>query len=119
MNTNKIFAESIANEYSVKNDNKVVALKKLDKKVKCFPMAMTIGIGTIFSLVFGTGICLTMGVIGGDTGVSFVFGIILGIIGTAGITVSYPLYKKVLESRKRKYAGDIIRLANEITREEG
>ena len=33
MNTDKIYAESIANEYSVKNDSKVVALKKLDKKV--------------------------------------------------------------------------------------
>ncbi len=28
MNTNKIFAEQIANEYSLKNESKVVALKK-------------------------------------------------------------------------------------------
>ena len=36
MNTNKIYAESIANEYSVKDASKVVALKKLDAKAK-FP----------------------------------------------------------------------------------
>ena len=36
MNTNKIYAESIANEYSVKDASKVVALKKLDAKEK-FP----------------------------------------------------------------------------------
>ena len=30
MNTDKSYAESIANEYSIKNDSMVVALKKLD-----------------------------------------------------------------------------------------
>lgn len=30
MNTNKIYAESIVNEYSKKEDSKVVRLKKLD-----------------------------------------------------------------------------------------
>ena len=34
MNTDKIFAEAIANEYSVKTTSKVVALKKLDRKAK-------------------------------------------------------------------------------------
>ena len=36
MNTDKIYAESIANEYSVKKSSKVVKLKKLDRKVKTF-----------------------------------------------------------------------------------
>ena len=34
MNTDKIYAESIANEYAKKDEKKVVALKKLDKKAK-------------------------------------------------------------------------------------
>ena len=34
MNTNKIYAEHIANEYSAKKKSKVIALKKLDKKAK-------------------------------------------------------------------------------------
>ena len=33
MNTDKIYAESIVNEYSAKKTSKVVALKKLDAKV--------------------------------------------------------------------------------------
>ena len=32
MNTDKIYAESIANEYAPKDTSKVVALKKLDAK---------------------------------------------------------------------------------------
>lgn len=34
MNTDKIYAESIVNEYAPKDTSKVVALKKLDAKAK-------------------------------------------------------------------------------------
>lgn len=34
MNTDKIYAEQIANEYAPKKTSKVVALKKLDQKAK-------------------------------------------------------------------------------------
>ena len=34
MNTDKIWAEAIAKEYAPKDDSKVTALKKLDKKAK-------------------------------------------------------------------------------------
>lgn len=71
MNTDKIYAQSIANEYSVKNDSKVVALKKLDKKVKEFPLITAIVLGVISTLALGTGMSLTMGAISNSTEVSF------------------------------------------------
>lgn len=117
MNTDKIYAESIANEYSVKNDSKIVALKKLDKKVKDFPLIIAVTIGVISSLTLGTGLCLSMGVIGGATAATFVAGIILGVIGIIGMSVNYPVYKRILANRKNIYAGDIIRLADEICKE--
>lgn len=40
MNTDKIFAESIANEYSTKKTSKVVALRKLDHKAKVMNQSM-------------------------------------------------------------------------------
>jgi hypothetical protein len=117
MNTDKIYAESIANEYSVKNDSKVIALKKLDKKVKEFPLIFTIVLGVISTLVLGTGMSLSMSVIGSGTEVSFIAGILLGVVGMIGMAVNYPIYKRILANRKSKYAGDIIRLANDITKE--
>ena len=38
MNTDKIFAEAIANEYAPKDTSKVVALRKLDRKAKARPI---------------------------------------------------------------------------------
>lgn len=117
MNTDKIYAESIVNEYSVKSDSKVVALRKLDKKVKGFPLALALAIGIISTLVLGTGMCLVMGVIGSGTRGAFVLGIVIGIIGIVGVSVNYPIYKRVLGNRREKYAGDIIRLASDIAKE--
>ena len=59
--------------------------------------------------------CLSMGVIGGDTNLMFILGIVIGIIGIVGVSINYPIYKKILNSRKLQYADDIIKLANSIT----
>lgn len=115
MNTDKIYAEQLANEYAPKDTSKVVALRKLDKKAKLPASVFTYTFGIISALVFGTGMCLAMGQIGGQTAVSFVAGIIIGVIGMAGMGVNYPIYKKLLEKGKQKYAFEIIQLAKEIS----
>ena len=116
MNTDKIYAEHIANEYAPKQTSKVKALKKLDAKAKNPANIFTFTFGIISSLVLGTGMCLSMGVIGGSP-LMIGLGIIIGCLGILGVSVNYPLYKKILAKSKNKYASDIIKLANEIANE--
>ena len=113
MNTDKIFAESIANEYAPKDTSKVVALRKLDAKAKLPAAIFTYSFGIIMSLVLGVGMCLAMGV--GSTTPSMVAGIIIGTVGIIGVSVNYPIYKKLLASGKKKYAFEIMTLAKEIS----
>lgn len=115
MNTDKIYAEQLANEYSPKETSKVVALRKLDAKAKLPANIFTYTLGIISALVFGTGMCLTMGQIGSGTTGSFVLGIIVGLLGIIGICVNYPVYKRILENSKKKYAFEIIELAKQIS----
>ena len=42
-------------------------------------------------------------------------GIVLGILGMAGIGVNYPIYQKLLATGKAKYAFEIMQLAREIS----
>ena len=44
-----------------------------------------------------------------------ILGIIIGVIGMIGVSVNYPIYKKMLASGKQKYAFEIIQLAKEIS----
>ena len=113
MNTDKIIAESIAKDYAPKESSKLVALKKLDKKAKLPATIFTYTWGIVSALVFGTGMCLAMQVIGSGL-VGMVLGIAVGIIGMIGCGVNYPIYKKMLEKGKAKYAYEIVQLAREI-----
>ena len=111
MNTDKIYAEAIAKEYAPRDSSKIVALRKLDAKAKLPATIFTYTFGIISTLVLGTGMCLSMQVIGDN----MVLGIIIGIIGMLGCGVNYPIYKKMLENGKKKYAYEIVELAREIS----
>ena len=115
MNTDKIYAEAIANEYAPKETSKVKALKRLDKKAKNPANIFAYTFGIAMSLILGVGMCLSMQVLGDGSTVSFVLGIIIGLVGIVGVSVYYPIYKKLLENGKNKYAFDIIELSKQIS----
>ena len=115
MNTDKIYAEQIANEYAPKDTSKVVALRTLDARAKLPATVFTYTLGVAASLVLGVGMCLAMKVIGSGTTASFVAGILIGLVGIAGVSVNYPIYKKLLAKGKQKYAFEIMQLAKEIS----
>ncbi len=118
MNTDKIYAEQIANEYAPKQTSKVKALKRLDAKAKNPATIFTYSFGVISSLILGVGMCLAMGKIGDGSPLMMGLGIFIGCIGIFGASINYPVYKKILTAYKNKYAADIINLANEIVNEE-
>ncbi len=115
MNTDKLYAEQLANEYAPKDTSKVVALRKLDARAKLPANLFAYSVGVISALVFGTGMCLAMGQIGSATTGSMVLGILVGVLGMAGMGANYPIYKRILESGKKKYAFEIMELAKEIS----
>ena len=41
-------------------------------------------------------------------------GIVLKLLGLAGVSANYLLYKKLLERDKQKYAFDIVQLADQV-----
>ncbi len=115
MNTDKIYAESLASEYAPKDTSKVVALRKLDRKAKLPSEIFAYTFGIVAALIAGLGMCLSMHVIGPQTIASMVFGIVIGLVGFAAMGVNYPIYKRMREKGKQKYAFDIMELAKEIS----
>ncbi len=118
MNTDKIYAEKIASEYAPKETSKIKALKKLDQKAKNPANVFTYTFGIIATLVFGTGMCLAMKVIGDGSTLMMAIGIAVGIVGMVLMGVNYPIYKRLLEKGKKKYASDIVELAKQISNED-
>ena len=110
MNTDKIIAESIAKDYAPKENSRINALKKLDNRAKLPSIIFTYSFGIFSALVFGTGMCMAMQLIGN----SMALGIMVGVVGMIGCGVNYPIYKKLLAKGKAKYAYEIVQLAREI-----
>lgn len=117
-NLDTVYAERIASEYAQKPASKLIALKKLDRKAKLPATVFTYTFGILGTLVFGTGMCLAMGVIGTGLPFALPLGVAVGLVGMAMVAVNYPIYKKMLANGKEKYAFDIMELAKEIAAEE-
>lgn len=94
MNTDKTYAEKIASEYAPKETRKVVALKKLDNRVKLPANIFAYTFGVVMTLLLGVGMCLSMKVIGDGSTLFTALGVVVGVIGVVGISVNYPIYTK-------------------------
>ena len=106
--------ERIRASYTEKEITKLDELKKLDKKVKRPAQIFAYVFGSISSLVLGTGMCLAMKVIGASLSFAMPLGIGVGLLGILLVSINYPMYKKILKSRKEKYAQQIFELSDSL-----
>ncbi len=113
----KVYAKRIAEEYSPKKERKAIQLKKLDEKAKRPAMIFAYTFGVVSALILGLGMCFVMTDFGPGGTLGTVLGIIIGVVGLALCGINYPIYTKILNTRKQKYAFEIKKLAEEIAKE--
>ena len=112
----KFIAEKIRSEYIKKEDTQLDALRALDTKVKRPANIFAYVFGSISALIMGSGMSLVMTEIGNTVGINkpMTPGIAIGVIGMVMAIINYPIYNKILNSRRKKYADEIKRLSDEI-----
>ena len=100
----------IRQKYENKQEDKMEQLRSLDRKVTQKGTMTAIVVGVIGSLIMGVGMCCVLV----WSGVWFVPGIIVGLLGMAILGVAYPLYIHITQKEREKYAPEILRLADEL-----
>lgn len=115
----EFLVQKIRIQYTEKRYTKLDELKALDKKVKRPAEVFAYIFGTASALIMGSGMSLVMTDISETVGISnpMFTGIVIGVIGMLMAIINYPLYKGILSSRRRKYAGEIVALSDKITKE--
>ena len=115
-NDQEFLVQKIRTQYTEKENTKLDELKALDAKVKRHANIFAYIFGSVSAVIMGSGMSLVMTDIGSTIGIdnAMVPGIIIGIIGMLMALVNYPIYKKMLASRKEKYADQIIELSDKI-----
>ena len=118
MKVKEFMVEKIRSQYTEQERTELDALKALDAKVKKPANVFGFTYGSLGTIVMGAGMSLVMTDIGTILGMAetLVPGIVIGIAGLIMVLTTYPIYKKILNSRKRKYASKIIELSDRITK---
>jgi len=119
MNDQEFLVQKIRTQYTEKEHTALDELKALDRKVKKPANAFAYTFGTLSAMVMGAGMSLVMTDIGSTLGMgdTMAGGIVVGVIGMAAAIVNYPIYKGILNSRKKKYAREIIALSDKLMAE--
>lgn len=103
--------KKIRQKYLPEEDSKLEQLRKLDSGVTKKGMILSLTVGIISALILGVGMCCTM--LWADR--FFVLGIIVGIIGIAGVAAAYPIYNHITKKEREKIAPQILKLTDELT----
>ena len=114
MNTNKLYAEHIAQEYALKRERKTVALKKLDRYARRPAVVFSYAFGTIAVLFQITGMnLLALSVTNADT-THAIISAALELAGLIGMVINCPLYNRLTGHCRSKYRDDVVELSRQI-----
>lgn len=115
-NDQDFLVQKIRTQYTEKEHTGLDKLKELDSKVKRPATMFSYIFGSISAIIMGSGMSLIMTDIGSAVGIEnpMFSGIVIGIVGMLMAIISYPVYKGILGSRRKKYADKIIALSDKI-----
>ncbi len=115
-NDKKLIAQKIRTQYVEKEPSEIDALCLLDARVKRPANLFAYVFGSIGAIIMGMGMSLVMTDIGAIIGMQsgLVFGVIIGVLGMLMTLFNYPLYKKILEGRKKTHGAEIISISDKI-----
>jgi hypothetical protein len=115
-NDQQFMAQKIRAQYMEKTPSELDALRKLDSKVKRPANVFAYIFGSVSAIIMGAGMSLVMTDIGATLGItnSLVPGIAVGVVGLCMAILTYPIYKGILNSRKKKFSAEILSLSEKI-----
>ena len=115
-NDQEFLVQKIRTQYTEKEHTQLDALKELDARVKRPANVFGYIFGCVSAIIMGCGMSLVMTDIGTALGMSgtMVPGIVIGAAGILMAIINYPIYKGILNSRKNKYAKEILALSEKL-----
>ena len=112
----QFMAQKIRAQYVEKEATELDTLRRLDAKVKRPANVFAYVFGSVSAIIMGAGMSLVMTDIGAILGLAsaMVPGIVIGVVGMLMAIINYPMYKRILGSRKKKYSAEILKLSEKI-----
>lgn len=108
--------QRIRTQYTEKQHSGLEELTALDRKVRRPANIFAYTFGAVGALIMGAGMSLVMTDIGRTLGLAepVIPGIAVGVFGMLMAIVDYPIYRKLMSRRRKKYAQQVIALSDSI-----
>ena len=115
-NDQEFLVQKIRTQYTEKEHTQLDELKALDAKVQRPAHVFAYIFGTISTVIMGSGMSLVMTDIGTHLGITepMVPGIVIGVTGMLLAIANYPMFNKILNARRQKYADQIMELSDKL-----
>ena len=115
-NDQEFLVQKIRTQSTEKQHTELDTLKALDAKVKRPANVFAYIYGSVSAIIMGSGMSLVMTEIGAVLGLeeTLVPGIAVGVAGMVMALTTWPIYQKILTSRKKKFAEQIMELSERI-----
>ena len=115
MKDQEFIVQKIRTQYTEKQHTELDELKALDARVKRPANVFGYVYGSVSAIIMGAGMSLVMTDMAEQLGIgSIVPGVVIGIVGLGMCLVNYPIYKRLLESRRKAHAQEIIELSDRL-----
>lgn len=116
-NEQEYLVQKLRTQYTEKQHTELDELRALDKKVKAPAQVFGYCFGIAAALIMGCGMSLVMTDIGQTLGLlePMLPGIVIGVVGLLMALVNYPICKRLLSARRKRYAEQILALSDRIT----
>ena len=110
----------IRKKYEFREEDPISRIRKLDNSVTQKATVISLVFGVVGVLIMGSGMSFIMTDLGSTIGMSgnitWVLGMLTGVIGLILVVLAYPMYNNVLKKEREKVASEILELTEELMR---
>ena len=110
----------IRKKYEFREEDPISKIRKLDNSVTQKATVISLVFGVVGVLIMGSGMSFIMtdlgSIIGMSGNITWILGMLTGVIGLILVALAYPMYNNVLKKEREKVASEILELTEELMR---
>ena len=112
----KRIRKKYADDSARTDESSIERLRRLDASVTKKGTTVSLIVGTLGSILMGSGMSLVMTDLGALLPglLSLFIGIAVGVVGIVGVALAYPIYKAITTKERERIAPEVLRISEEL-----
>ena len=98
------------------DESSIERLRRLDASVTKKGTTVSLIVGTLGSILMGSGMSLVMTDLGAllPDLLALFLGLAVGVVGIVGVALAYPIYKAITKKERERIAPEVLRITEEL-----